>query len=78
MPTTTRATTAEKVAAIKAWATERYETSFGASEIIECFTDAELGELVAHCRTVKGAIAFAGIRCEIRDEQNAGACNEIF
>jgi len=30
------------IAQIKAWALENYDTNFGASCIIECFTDAEI------------------------------------
>lgn len=34
----------DKVEQIKAWANENYESSYGASCLIECFNDKELDE----------------------------------
>lgn len=56
----------EKVAAIKAWAMDNYATSYGASCLIECYTDEEIDANFASLRE-------AQLIAEIRDEQFSSA-----
>lgn len=55
-----------KVNAIKEWAMENYATSYGASCLIECYTDEELD---ASFSSLRVAQSFA----ELRDEQFSNA-----
>ena len=59
------------VAEIKAWANENYEKSFGASSLVECWTDEELA---AEFTTLAAAKEWAGLQ----DELNADITAEIF
>ncbi len=54
-------TKAEMVEAIKAWAHANYEKSFGASSLIECFTDEELA---AEFKSLADAKRYAKLQSE--------------
>jgi len=56
---------------IKRWAKANYETSHGASTIIECYDDEQI---LIEFKTLKAAKE----RCKLLDEQNANVICEIF
>lgn len=49
------------VQAVIAYAMENYQKGRGWDVIVECFTDAELCELIGRCRTEAGALKVAAI-----------------
>ena len=55
---------------IKAWANKHYETSYGASVIVECYTDAEIEQ---EFNSVADAQEFA----ELQDDRKADVCAEF-
>lgn len=61
----------KEIKKIKSWALDNYATSYGASFLVECFSDAELEEKFERS---EDAIAFA----KWKDEQgvSAGGCQE--
>jgi len=46
----------ELIAAVKAHALAHYEKQ-GWDIVVECYSDEQIGEIVAKCRTAKGAIS---------------------
>ena len=56
----------EKLNAIKAWALENYASSYGASVLVECYSNEELD---AEFESLEEAIKFA----KLKDEQESNA-----
>lgn len=70
----------EMIAAVKEIANDRYEESFGWSEIVECYTDEELGEplIGLGIQTNKEAIEYFEKIANLRTELCEDAQAEIF
>jgi len=66
----------ELVKAVKAHAIDNYETG-GWDYLVECYSDAEVAELIGGARTVKGAIKkvaeVMGIKSDYREDIQATA-----